>query len=180
MGTPGHLRTYKDLCNRVRQSARRDKEEWIEGKCREIETSAQEQKCRKTYMLIKDINRKWTPRQRKIKDRHGNPLQTMEEIKARWTEYCRELYTETDTEEELRGQEGMVEALRSVSPPPNEAEDTIMKEEVTWAIKKLKPHKTPGTDGITAELIQAGGDIVEDELDNIINDIWEHERMPGE
>ena len=54
-----------------------------------------------------------------------------------------------------------------------------MKEEVTWALKKLKPHKSPGTDGITAELLQVGGDIVGDELDKIINDIWEHERMPG-
>ena len=56
------------------------------NRCEEIEVSTQEKKSRKTYQLIKDLNKKWTQKRRTIRDKHRKTLQTLEEIKKRWTE----------------------------------------------------------------------------------------------
>ena len=48
---------YRGLCNQVKRSSRQDKENRLNNKCEEIENSAQELKSRKTYMLIKDVNK---------------------------------------------------------------------------------------------------------------------------
>jgi hypothetical protein len=40
------------------------------------------------------------------------------------------------------------------------------------AIEKLKRHKSPGIDQITAELIKAGRRRIRSEIHNLINSIW--------
>ena len=96
-----HNQKYRELCNQVKRSSRQDKENWLDNKCREIDESAQELKSRKTYMLIKDVNKEWQPKQRGINDKDGNILEKLEKIKERWTEYCTQLYEENDPQEEL-------------------------------------------------------------------------------
>jgi hypothetical protein len=44
--------------------------------------------------------------------------------------------------------------------------------EVEIAIAKLKKYKSPGSDQIPAELIQAGGEILLSELHKLINSVW--------
>jgi hypothetical protein len=56
-------------------------------------------------------------------------------------------------------------------PEPSSSEDEI-------AIEKLKGYKSPGTDKIPAELIQAGGDILHSEIHKLINCIWNKEELP--
>ena len=48
------------------------------------------------------------------------------------------------------------------------------------AINKLKKHKSPGSDGIVGEIIQAGGDALEEEIFSIMKSIWEEETIPEE
>jgi hypothetical protein len=42
----------------------------------------------------------------------------------------------------------------------------------------LKRHKSPGSDEIPAELIQAGGEILSSEIHKLINSIWNKEELP--
>jgi hypothetical protein len=44
--------------------------------------------------------------------------------------------------------------------------------EVEVNIEKLKRYKSPGTDQILAELIQAGGNILHSGIHKLINSIW--------
>jgi hypothetical protein len=44
--------------------------------------------------------------------------------------------------------------------------------EVEIAIAKLKRYKSPGSDQIPAELIQAGGEILLSEIHRLINSVW--------
>jgi len=78
-----------------------------------------------------------------------------EKIKDRWTEYCSELYRETEqTNKEL------LKELQQITPPDEvdgEEDDGILYEEVERAVNHLKRGKSPGTDGITGEMIKAGG-----------------------
>jgi hypothetical protein len=48
------------------------------------------------------------------------------------------------------------------------------------ASDKLKQHKSPGTDQITAELIKAGGRTTHFEIHKRINSIWNTEKFPEE
>jgi hypothetical protein len=50
--------------------------------------------------------------------------------------------------------------------------------EVEVAIEKLKRYKSPGSDHIPAELIQAGGDILYSTIHKLITSIWNKEKLP--
>jgi len=52
--------------------------------------------------------------------------------------------------------------------------------EVELAIKKLKSHKSSGTDKIPAELIKTGGRTICYEIHKLIIPIWNKEEMPEE
>jgi hypothetical protein len=50
--------------------------------------------------------------------------------------------------------------------------------EVDIYIEKLKRYKSPGTDQILAELIQAGGNALHSEIYKLIDSIWNKEEFP--
>jgi hypothetical protein len=52
--------------------------------------------------------------------------------------------------------------------------------EVEIAIAKLKKYKTPGSDQISAELIQAGGEILLSAIHKLINSVWNKEELPDQ
>ena len=88
---------YKKLCNEVKASARKDKQEWLDRQCEKIEQSQEQQKAKEVYQLVRSVNKKWQPKQTAIKDKNGNTLMDKGKIKERWTEYCSELYRDTNT-----------------------------------------------------------------------------------
>jgi hypothetical protein len=44
----------------------------------------------------------------------------------------------------------------------------------------LKSYKSPGSDGIPAELIQAGGEILRSKSHKLIKSIWNKEELPDQ
>jgi hypothetical protein len=50
--------------------------------------------------------------------------------------------------------------------------------EVEISITKLKKYKSPGSDQIPAELIQAGGEILLSAIHKLINSVWNKEEFP--
>jgi hypothetical protein len=50
--------------------------------------------------------------------------------------------------------------------------------EVQIAIAKLKKYKSPGSDNILAELIQAEGEMLLSAIHKLINSIWKKEKLP--
>ena len=67
-----------------------------------------------------------------------------------------------------------------MAPRQEETQDSLLKEEVKKALQMLKHHKSPGTDGIVAEALQAGGDRLEEELYGIMERVWSEEVIPTE
>jgi hypothetical protein len=51
---------------------------------------------------------------------------------------------------------------------------------VEIAIAKLKKYKSPGSDQIPAELIQAGGEILLSAIYKLINSFWNKEELPDQ
>jgi hypothetical protein len=52
--------------------------------------------------------------------------------------------------------------------------------EAEISIAKLKKYKSPGSDQIPAELIQAGGEILLSAINKLINSVWNKEELPGQ
>ena len=77
---PQKEQQYKDLCKKVKKSARQDKESWIQQQCEEIEKDLAIGKTRQAYSLIKMLRRKFTPRISVIQDQDGKMLQSQDEI----------------------------------------------------------------------------------------------------
>ena len=61
----------------------------------------------------------------------------------------------------------------------NEKISPITEKEVKYSIKQLANRKSPGVDGITYELIKAGGDIMTKTLTNLFNKIIVTENSPN-
>jgi len=97
---------------------------------------------REAFKLVKDINRKWQPKQTAFKDKEGNLLMDQNECLQRWTQYCSVLYTDNDRESKE-----LTDKLVKISPPPRDnSMDDIMYEEVD--IKALNKRISPKYDGI--------------------------------
>src|SRR6218665_3364681 len=96
------MEKYRKMCNAVRTLARKDKQNWIEKQCSNIEQFAGEYKTREVYKLIKSINRKWQPRQTSIKNKDGKILMNREETKEIRTEYCSDLFVHSFIQEFIR------------------------------------------------------------------------------
>jgi hypothetical protein len=52
--------------------------------------------------------------------------------------------------------------------------------EVEISFAKLKKYKSPGSDQIPAELIQAGGEILLSAIHKLINSVWNKEELPDQ
>jgi hypothetical protein len=52
--------------------------------------------------------------------------------------------------------------------------------EVETAIAKFEKYKSPGSDQIPADLIQAGGEILRAEIHKLINSIWNNKQLPDQ
>jgi hypothetical protein len=44
----------------------------------------------------------------------------------------------------------------------------------------LKSHKSPGSDGIPTELMEAGGEILSSKIHKLIKSVWNKEELPDQ
>jgi hypothetical protein len=145
----GQTQLYKDFCSKVKKSARQDKENWIQNQCEEVEKGLQIGNTRQAYNLIKTLKNKFVPRLSVIRNEEGTMLQSKDEIKQRRTQYCSSLYKDHGGGEEI------VKELEEITPPNDEDPHDILFAKVQKAICALKSNKSPGSDGITGEMLQA-------------------------
>jgi hypothetical protein len=80
-----HAEQYKEMCKKVKKSARHDKENWIDEQCEEVEKGLKIGNTRQAYSLIKMLGKKFIPRLNVIRNKEGTILQSKEEVKHRWT-----------------------------------------------------------------------------------------------
>ena len=167
---------YKKKCNEVRKAARADKRKWLEDRCRDVEKYHGEHKTREVFKMLRNINKKWQPRQITIKDENNKVLTEKKEILERWTRYCSSLYKEQRDATTSREQ---IETLTKIKPPQeDEPDDDILLEEVLWAVHRLKKNKSPGVDKVTGEMLRSGGPQLMNRLHHICNKAWQTGEAP--
>ena len=124
--------------------------------------------------MVKTLSRKWQPKTKVIVDKNGKLLTNIDEIFAKWKEYCEELYNH----EAQRDPEIITMLTNEESQHQYDKELPIIKDEVIVAIKKLKNDKSPKTDNITAELLKGSGTPLIDNLHKISNMIIDSGEWP--
>ena len=101
----------------VKKGTRKEKETWIEDKCKGIDENLQKNNSKKVYQLVKELTSSKQGRTTTIQDKTGKCLTEEQDILKRWAEYCSELYTHTTT-----GDPKMLD----VPPPANKNSYSIL------------------------------------------------------
>jgi hypothetical protein len=125
--------------------------EYLKDKTNELTTDSKNKNIRGLYRGINEFKRGgYQPRNNLVKEENGDLLEDSHNILNRWKNYFSQLLTVysigDDRQIEIHTAQPLVP-----DPTPFEAEITIVK---------FKNYKSPSSDQIVAELIQAGGEIL--------------------
>ena len=130
---------------------------------------------RKFYQHVKRMKEGYAPPTSFCNDASGNLLVNEDDILERWREYFAELLgqdAQPSVASETTTREAAAENLEEIPPP------TLT--EIRAAIGKLKRNKSPGSDGIHAELIKSAGESLVDCMYQLFQKIWDTLEMPEE
>ena len=153
--------------NEARKICRDKKREMIDNEIKELETENRKNENRKFYKKLKTLTKTYKPRNRNIKARDGSVLTDEKEILNRWNKH-------------FKGEQSVqpFEYYENESYDEKTEEPTL--EEIQEIIRNLKRMKTPGTENINAQLLQAAGPQMTQRIRDLILNIWRSERMPNE
>jgi hypothetical protein len=136
----------------------------------ELETNSKIKNIRHLYRGISDFNKGYQPRTNVVKDEKGDLVTDCHSTLAVWRNYFSQLLNVRVVND--------VRQIRIRTAEPLVSESSAF--ECEMAIRKLKGHKSPGTDQYPAELIKTGGRTFRSEIPKRINSIWNKEELPEE
>jgi len=111
-----------------------------------------------------------------VKTLNGTLITGQQDVVKQWTEYGRQLYTDTGVHEGA-----MIRKLKARHDSEERGDDSIiLRAEVEKAVKKHKDKNSPGVDDILAELIKAGGPVLITQIHRHCNIIRKKETWPDE
>jgi hypothetical protein len=147
---------------------RNKKREYLKGKINELETNNKNKNITDLYRGINEFKKGYQPRINIIKDVNGNLLADPQSVLNKWKNFFNQVLNVHGVLDVRQKDIHMAEPL---VPEPSLVEVEI-------AIGKLKSYKSPGTDQILAELIEAGGEKLCSETHKFICSIWNKEELP--
>jgi hypothetical protein len=162
----------EDNLNNVRHEAnghfRNKKREYLKDKINELAMNSKKKNIRDLYRGINEFKKGYQQRNNLVKDENGD-LVDPPIILNRWKYYFSRLLNVHNVSDVRQIEVHMAEPL---VPGPSHLEVEI-------AIAKLKKYKSPGSDHIQAELIQAGSKILS-AIHILINSVWNKEELPNQ
>ena len=138
----GEKERYKHLNAEFQRIARRDRKNFLNDQCKEIEENNRMRKTRDLFKKIRDTKGTFHAKMGSIKERNGMDLTEAEDIKKRWQEYREELY-----KKELHNPDNHDDAITNLEPD-------ILECEVKWGLESITMNKASGGDGIPVQLFQ--------------------------
>jgi hypothetical protein len=164
---------YNFLNREIKRKTKGCRDKWNQYLCVKVYKSHQAAKSKELYSAIKKITQKTTIRMQTVKSKDGQILTELNDVKDRWRENYEDLYNH---------QNSINEVFFSKIPqmPYMEEEPTIMRSEVTSAIKKLTEEKAPGFDCIAGEELKASGEAGINVIHKLCCNIWNSETFPDD
>jgi hypothetical protein len=148
---------------------RNKKQEYLRGKIKELATNSKNKNIRDLYRGINEFKSGYQPRNNLVKDKNGDLSDSLS-VLNRWKNYFSQLLNVHNVSDVRQIEVHMAEPL---VPGPSRLEVEI-------AFAKLKKYKSPGSDQILAEMIQAGGEILLSVIHKLINSVWNKEELPDQ
>lgn len=161
---------YTALNKDIQRRCRQDKNDHIKKVCEDIERHQNTNQTRDLHEKVKLLSRKFKPKTFTIQDRAGNILWQKEQVLERWRTYCEDLYHDSQGKDCVlwgNDQELLIEP-------------DILRSEIEEAIFKLKQNKSPGSDGISSEIVKALGEDGVAVLHDLCNAVWKTGEWPIE
>ena len=171
--TPSLKPEYNRLTRQIKAYVSRDYECWCNDHCEQVERLQNTHQTLSLHRKIKELTRGITIpiKSSAIKDRAGFVLPAEQDVRNRWGEYCCDLYNY-----DIKPDVSVLDDLWINQH--QEPEPCISASEVDAAVRKLKPLKAPGVDGVCGELIQCGGEAARLGIYTICQRAWEEETFP--
>ena len=170
--TRSAVEQYRSQRREEKRIHKRKKREFQDRTLSELERLRNMNDSRKYYKILNDQRRGFNPQVNMCRALDGTLLTNKTDVLARWQEHFDDL---------LNGEFVANEAMVLGFLDDDGNEQTVpepTREEVTNAIKSLKNNKSPGPDGIPAELLKNGGNDLIAFLHEIILEIWRTEKLP--
>ena len=122
MKSKGEKERYTHLNAEFQRIARRDKKDFLNDQCKEIEENNRMGKARDLFKKIRDTKGIFHAKMGSIKERNGMDLTEKEDTKKRWQEYTEELY-----KKDLHDQDNHNGVITHLEPD-------ILECEANWAL----------------------------------------------
>ena len=154
---------YTYLNAEFQRIERRDKKDFLNGQCKEIEENNRMERLEISSRKLEINKGNFHEKMGTIKDRNGMDLTEAEDIKKRWQEHTEELY-----KKDPDNHSGVITHL----------EPAILECEVKWALESITMNKASGGDGIPVKLFQILKDDAVKVLHSICQQIWKTQLWP--
>jgi hypothetical protein len=148
------------------------KKEYLKEKINEIATDSKNKNIRDPYRGINEFKRGCQPRSNLIEDENGDLHAYSHKILSKWKNYSSQLLNVLDVSDVKQIEVHIAEPL---VPGPSHLEA-----EIEIDIAELRKYKSPGSDKVTAELIEARGETLLAEICNLFNSIGNKEELPDQ
>ena len=169
---------YMERNVEVKKAVRKDKKKWFEETAEKMEAAAKVGNSRSLFEEVKKLTGQKRAEITKIQDKDKVVHTKQTEIVEIFSTYFDKLLNvKNQIKDDLVKK---IKEQKHQDPAFNELGKTPTAEEVEKAIKKLKPRKAAGEDGIIGEALAWGGEKLHEEVTKLIQEIWEKEEVPEE
>lgn len=165
-------RKYDEERRNAKKICRKKKRAMLEQKIEKIEEDYKAKSIRNFYRETKKQKTGYQPKLIYIKTKEGKLVTGTEKLN-RWAEYFDSILNEDDQDRlplQKHPMEEVVSNEKYTTPPA--------LEEVITVLKEMKNYKSPGENGLVAELYKLGGETLQEQLHFIIKEVWNTETMP--
>ena len=165
---------YRRACRKVKEECRRAKRRWIEEKCKNCEAHFRQGSSRPLFRTVKELTANTEASSMVIKNDQGEKVADEKSVSKAWREHFKRIY---DVHTEVFSLENFPQLRRETQA---EATPPIIGSEVRNSIRGMSSNKAPGKDGVTTEMLRAGGRAVEEWLTKLCNDALHGGMLPSD
>jgi endonuclease/exonuclease/phosphatase family metal-dependent hydrolase len=166
---------YRSLKKTVRQNLSAMRDAWWSQRAIELQQAANQRDLKSFYAGLRQVFGPDCTGIAPLRTADGTRLlQDREEILARWVDHFSSILNRPSRilEEAIDAIPQRSELLQMSEAPSNS--------EVEMAISKMSVGKSPGPDGLPAEVFKYGGQMLLSKLGNLIRECWRQEKVPKE
>jgi len=170
--TPSTLEALRSARSKVQKTARRCANEFWTKLCEDIQSSADAGNIRGVYDGIKKAIGPTQTKIAPLKSASGEVIRDKGKQMERWVEHYSDLYSRENSISDAA-----VDAMESL-PVMDELDQCPTLQELSKAIDGLPAGKAPGLDGIPAEALRCGKDVLLKHLHELLCQCWEEGQVP--